>query len=44
MILRNADSPSVSAAERFEALYMGSYQEISGYVRRRVPPEGTVSR
>ena len=39
MILRNADSPSVSAAERFEALYTGSYQEISGYVRRRVPPD-----
>lgn len=39
MILRNADSPSVSAAERFETLYMGSYQEISGYVRRRVPPD-----
>jgi len=40
MILRNADSPAVSAAERFEALYTGSYQEISGYVRRRVPPDG----
>jgi RNA polymerase sigma-70 factor, ECF subfamily len=39
MILRNADSPSMSAAERFEALYTGSYQEISGYVRRRVPPD-----
>jgi RNA polymerase sigma-70 factor, ECF subfamily len=39
MILRNADSPSVSAAERFEALYTGSYEEISGYVRRRVPPD-----
>lgn len=39
MILRNADSPPVSAAERFEALYTGSYQEISGYVRRRVPPD-----
>jgi RNA polymerase sigma-70 factor (ECF subfamily) len=39
MILRNADSPAVSAAERFEALYTGSYQEISGYVRRRVPPD-----
>jgi RNA polymerase sigma-70 factor (ECF subfamily) len=39
MILRNADSPSVSATERFEALYTGSYQEISGYVRRRVPPD-----
>jgi RNA polymerase sigma-70 factor (ECF subfamily) len=39
MILRNADSPPVSAAERFEALYTGSYQEITGYVRRRVPPD-----
>jgi RNA polymerase sigma-70 factor (ECF subfamily) len=39
MILRNADSPAVSAAERFEALYTGSYQEITGYVRRRVPPD-----
>ena len=39
MILRNADSPAVSAAERFEALYTGSYREISGYVRRRVPPD-----
>lgn len=39
MILRNADTPSTSAAERFEALYTGSYQEISGYVRRRVPPD-----
>jgi RNA polymerase sigma-70 factor (ECF subfamily) len=39
MILRNADSPPISAAERFEALYTGSYQEISGYVRRRVPPD-----
>lgn len=39
MILRNADSPSMSAAERFEALYTGSYQEITGYVRRRVPPD-----
>ena len=39
MILRNADSPAVSAAERFEALYTGSYQEISCYVRRRVPPD-----
>jgi RNA polymerase sigma-70 factor (ECF subfamily) len=29
----------MSAAERFEALYTGSYQEISGYVRRRVPPD-----
>ena len=39
MILRNAESPAVSAAERFEALYTGSYQEITGYVRRRVPPD-----
>jgi RNA polymerase sigma-70 factor, ECF subfamily len=39
MILRNAESPPVSAAERFEALYTGSYQEITGYVRRRVPPD-----
>jgi len=39
MILRNADSPPVSAAERFEALYTGSYREITGYVRRRVPPD-----
>jgi RNA polymerase sigma-70 factor (ECF subfamily) len=29
----------MSAAARFEALYTGSYQEISGYVRRRVPPD-----
>jgi RNA polymerase sigma-70 factor (ECF subfamily) len=29
----------MSAAERFGALYTGSYQEITGYVRRRVPPD-----
>jgi RNA polymerase sigma-70 factor, ECF subfamily len=39
MILRNAANPPARAPERFEALYTGTYQEISGYVRRRVPSD-----
>jgi RNA polymerase sigma-70 factor (ECF subfamily) len=37
MILQNAESGPASDEERFEALYTDSYQEICGYVRRRVP-------